>query len=231
MPSVPEPVATATAALFRSLSAARGKRAFHPHGVVFEATFTPYPRAAPTGVDLLDGGERPALVRCSRALGLPEPAPDILGFAIRFVDAYGSGRHQDLLCVTSFDAPVAHHALVPATGFFARPYSTLLAYRLPQGIRLFGVLPLSDGPPLGPRLAQITEAARLGSATFELATSPLSGRFEGVGTLRLGEQLSPERGELLRFNPWNCGGAMKPTGPLMGLRDAAYKGSQAGAAT
>jgi hypothetical protein len=231
MPSVPEPVATATAAIFRTLSAARGKRAFHPHGLVFEATFAPYPRSTPTGVAILDGGERQALVRCSRALGLPEPAPDILGFTIRFPDAYGAGRHQDLLTVTSVDAPVAHHALVPATGFFNRPYSTLLAYRLPQGIRLFGVLPAGSGPPIGPRLEQVAEAARRGTATFELATASLGGRFEAVGTIRLGDQLPPERGEQLRFNPWNCGDAMRPTGPLMGLRAPAYRGSQEGAAT
>lgn len=231
MPSVPEPVAKVTAGLFRSLSAARGKRAFHPHGLVFEATFSPYVRSAPTGVEILDGGERPALVRCSRALGLPEPVPDILGFTIRFPDAYGPGRHQDLLCVTSIDAPVGHHVLVPATGFFTRSYSTLLAYRLPQGVRLFGVLPLGSGPPIGPRLEQIARAARGGTASFELATATLGGRFDGVGTIKLGEELPPERGELLRFNPWNCGDGMRPTGPLMGLRDAAYRGSQEGAAT
>jgi hypothetical protein len=229
--NVPEPVARATAWFFQSLSAARGKRAFHPHGLVFEAVFTPYPRGAATGVELLDGGERRALVRCSRALGLPEPAPDVLGFAIRFPDAYGAGRHQDLLCVTSWDTPVAHHALVPATGFFARPYSTLLAYRLPQGVRLFGVLPLVRGPAGGPRLEQVAQAVREDIASFELATSPLMGRFEGVGTIRLGEQVPQASGERLRFNPWNCGGGIRPTGPLMGLRDAAYRGSQRGAAT
>ncbi|HEX8053535.1 MAG TPA: hypothetical protein VF517_11130 [Thermoleophilaceae bacterium] len=231
MTRVPEPVARATASVFRTLSSLRGKRAFHPHGLVFEAEFEPYLRSSPTGVEILDGGPRRALVRCSRALGFPEPAPDILGFAIRFTDAYGAGRHQDLLCVTSIDAPVGHHALIPATGFFTRPYSTLLAYRLPEGVRLFGVLPIGSGPALGPRLEQIAEAARRGTATFELALAPLSGRFDGVGTIQLGDQLPPEQGELLRFNPWNSGGGMCPTGPFMGLRDAAYKGSQEGAAT
>jgi hypothetical protein len=228
---VPEPVAAATSRLFEALSAARGKRAFHPHGVVLEAAFTPYVQPAPTGIEILDSGERPALVRCSRALGLPEPAPDILGFSIRFPDAYGPGRHQDLLCVTSFDSPVAHHALVPATSFFSRPYSSLLAYRTPGGTRLFGVLPVGGGPPLGPRLEQVSAAARAGSANFELALSPLMGRFESVGSIRLGEQLPPAEGERLRFNPWNSGGGLRPTGPLMGLRDPAYKGSQRGAAT
>ena len=217
--------------LFELLSTARGKRIFHPHGLVFEAVFEPYIRSAPSGVELFDRGERRALVRCSRALGLPEPAPDVLGFSIRFPDAYGAGRHQDLLCVTSFDAPVGHHALVPATGFFARPYSSLLVYRLPEGVRLFGVLPLGTGPPIGPVLEQVADAARAGTATFELALAPVTGRFEGAGTIRLEEQLPPERGERLRFNPWNSGGGIRPTGPLMGLRDAAYRGSQRGAPT
>jgi hypothetical protein len=212
MPHVPEPVAQATGNFFKALSALRGKRVFHPDGHVFESTFDPYVRSAPAGVEILDGGQRRALVRCSRALGLPEAVPDFHGFAIRFPDAYGSGRHQDLLCVTSIDAPVGHHVLVPTKDPLARPYSTLLAYRLPEGVRLFGVLPIRSG-------------------SFELALSTLGGRFEGVGTIRLGEQVPPERGELLRFNPWNCGGGIRPTGPLMGLRDAAYKGSQQGAAT
>jgi hypothetical protein len=226
----PEPVAKATAGIFQALSALRGKRSFHPDGLVFESTFTPYVQPHETGIDVLDGGERQVLVRCSRALGLPEPAPDILGFTVRFPDAYGPGRHQDLLSVTSWDSPIAHHALVPATGFFERPYSTLLAYRLPQGVRLFGVVPVGHGPAIGPRLEQIAEAAAGGTATFELAISPLMGRFSGVGTIRLGEQLPPAQGERLRFNPWNCGGGIRPTGPLMGLRDAAYRGSQRGAA-
>ncbi len=88
----------------------------------------------------------------------------------------------------------------------------------------------SAGPPIGPRREQIAEAAADGTATFELATAPLMGRFSGVGTIRLGEQLPPDEGEQLRFNPWNCGGGIRPTGPLMGLRDAAYRGSQRGAA-
>jgi hypothetical protein len=212
MPRVPDSVAAATGGLFRGLSALRGKRVFHPHGLVFEATFAPYVRGASTGVAILDGGERRALVRCSRALGLPEAAPDVLGFSIRVLDAYGRGRHQDLLCVTSIDAPIGHHVLVPTKDPLSRPYSSLLAYRLPQGIRLFGVLPIRAG-------------------AFELALATLGGRFDGVGVIRLGEQLPPERGERLRFNPWNCGGGIRPTGPLMGLRDAAYKGSQQGAAT
>ena len=157
--------------------------------------------------------------------------PDVLGFAIRFSDAYGPDRPQDLLMVTSWDAPIGHHALVTATGFFSRPYSTLLAYRLPEGVRLFGVLPIGSGPPIGPRLEQVAQAAREGSAAFELALSTLMGRFSGVGTIRLGEQVPPGEGELLRFNPWNTGGGLRPTGPLMGLRDPAYRGSQRGAAT
>jgi hypothetical protein len=227
---VPRPAARGAASLFRRLSALRGKRVAHPHGRVFEATFDPYVGGT-TGTELLDGGTRRALVRCSRALGLPEPLPDVLGFAIRFPDAYGPGRHHDFLCVTSIDAPVAHHVLVPATGFFARPYSSLLAYRVADDVRLVGVLPAGSGPAVGPRLAQITEAVRRGTASFELALAPLSGRFGRVGTIRLDAELTTPDAERMRFNPWNCGGGIRPTGPLMGIRDAAYSGSQQGSAT
>lgn len=228
---VPDPVAAATARFFQALSAARGKRVFHPHGLVFEATFRPWARSAPSGVELLDGGERDVLVRCSRAVGLPEPAPDVLGFAMRFTDAYGPGRHQDVLCVTSWDAPPLHHALVPARSFFERPYSSLLVFDVAGELRLIGVLPAGRSPGGGPRLEEVAAAARAGTATFDLALAPVTGRFEGVGTIQLGRQLPPAEGERLRFNPWNTGGGIRPAGPLMGLRDPAYRGSQRGAAT
>ena len=46
--------------------------------------------------------------------------------------------------------------------------------------------------------------------------------------MKLGERLDDETSRRLRFNPWNSGGGIRPVGLLNSLREAAYRGSQAG---
>jgi hypothetical protein len=57
--------------------------------------------------------------------------PDLLGMSIRVPDAYGPGRHQDFLLVTSIDLPVLHHVFIPAADAQQRPFSSSLPY--PRG--------------------------------------------------------------------------------------------------
>ena len=83
MPSAP--IERLTAGLFGGLSRLRGTRIVHPHGLVFSASFEPRGEG-PGGIELLRGGPKPALVRLSRALGVPEPLPDALGLAFRVPD-------------------------------------------------------------------------------------------------------------------------------------------------
>jgi hypothetical protein len=86
-------------------------------------------------------------------------------------DAYGPGRHQDLLLASSGRAPLARHLLLPSRGFCDRPYSSILPYRL-AGERVV-VLALPDrgrGP--GPLLAKLRERDQ-GELEFELAIAPL----------------------------------------------------------
>src|SRR6058998_1571689 len=85
--------------------------------------------AAPREARLLrEPGEHRAIARFSRSVGLPRPLPDLLGLSIRVIGAYGSGRHQDLLLVTSIDLPVVHHIFVPAGDVQDRIYSSSLPY-------------------------------------------------------------------------------------------------------
>ncbi|MDQ3739714.1 MAG: hypothetical protein M3320_08555 [Actinomycetota bacterium] len=147
-------------------------------------------------------------MRLSRALGVPKPLPDILGLAVRILDAHGPRRHQDFLVVTSADAPVLHHLLLPGPlGPYGQSYSSLLPYRVGERLRLIGALPRRPD--------------------FELAVAALGGRWVPVGRLRLGERLSSEASFALRYNVWNCGGGIRPTGPFQGIREPAYRGSQA----
>jgi hypothetical protein len=204
---VPGPPARATGALFRALSALRGARAFHPKGTAYEATLaitTDWP-----GVPAFSPGARHrAIVRLSRALGLPASVPDALGMGLRLPDVHGPAHHQDFLLATSASGPLLQHLLLP--GVHPRqPYSSLLMYRIGGDLRVVGALPA-------------------GAGRFRLAVAPLSGGWSPIGGLELRDELPSEYAEQLAFNPWNSGGGIRPAGPLMGLRRAAYRGSQQG---
>ncbi|MDQ3726581.1 MAG: hypothetical protein M3335_11955, partial [Actinomycetota bacterium] len=112
--------------LFEGLSRARGKRVFHPFGVGFAGRITPL--GGDSGAAVFER-EAEAHVRLSRSFGLPEALPDPCGLAFRVPDAYGAGRHQDLLLVSSASPPGGRHTLLPSRGFCDRPYSCVLPYR------------------------------------------------------------------------------------------------------
>lgn len=234
-PSVPAPVAAATGAFWGALSALRGrKRSLHPIGNAYEATLVVPRRVATLGADLLDEpGERRAIVRFSRGAGLPEPLPDILGIAIRVVDAHGPGEHQDFLLVTSSGLPVAHHALLPATSYFDRTFSSVLVYSIGGATRLVGAVPRSAAPSDGPGggLGGVALAASRGQLFYELCLAAPLGRFVPVARLEVGRPMPADEGERLAFNVWNAGGGIRPGGPFQGLRLPAYEGSQRGRRT
>jgi hypothetical protein len=212
-------------ALYRSLSRVRRKRSFHPFGAGFSARLTPAPEAA-AGAGALSE-EREVLVRLSRSLGLPEWLPDPCGLAIRVPDAYGPGRHQDLLMVSSARPPGARHALLPSRGFGDLPYSTLLPYRLRGETALFGAR--ARGPRPGPKLADLRER-EVGGMEFALEVAGLSGGWRPLATLSLGKRLPPGETERLRFDPTNTGGGLELVGLLNRLRGPAYTASQEGRA-
>src|SRR5947208_16983749 len=121
-----DPAGWAVGGVLAVVAAARRGKAVHPHGAVHRATLrVPGDSAAPRGARLLrEPGEHLAIARFSRSVGLPRPLPDLLGLSIRVIDAYGPGRHQDLLLVTSIDLPVVHHIFVPAGDVQDRIYSS-----------------------------------------------------------------------------------------------------------
>ena len=131
----------AAAVLFGSLSRLRRRRIAHPHGIGFDAELSidlPPSQDQAAGVFAKRATQR-AVVRFSRALGLPETVPDILGIAVRLSDCYGPGVHQDLLTVTSWRAPLARHTLIPAPrGFLGHFFTTLVPYRVGERLLMVG---------------------------------------------------------------------------------------------
>lgn len=182
-----------------------------------------------TGAELFDRGEpAAAVVRMSRSAGLPESLPDPCGLAFRVPDAYGRGRHQDFLLVTSGYAPVARHLLLPSGGFADRSYSSLLPYRVGGEHLLVGAEPLDATE--GLTLAELRER-EYGDLTFALTLATPTGPWQRVARLRLEERLPPAATERLRLSSAHSGGGLEPATFLNALRPAAYRGSQAGRAS
>ena len=197
-----------TTPIWSALSSLRGARIFHPDGEAWTAALS-VPGGARAGAPLFDNrGEYRVLARLSRGVGLPEPLPDTIGLAVRICDAHGRGRHQDFLMNTSIDAPVLHHLILPGVAP-QQSYSSVLAYRIGERLRLVGALPR-------------------GAAAFDLALAPVLGRFAPVARIELDERLSASASEDLRFNPWHCGGGIRPVGPFQRWRRGAYRASQEG---
>lgn len=224
--AVPGVVVGAVLAL---VAAVRRGKAVHPHGEVYAAQLvvTGAP-AAPAAARLLAAaGEHAALVRFSRSLGLPRPLPDLLGMSIRVLDAYGRGRHQDFLLVTSIDRPVLHHLFVPASDVQQRPYSSSLPFRAGGRQFIVGALahPDSPRPTGGTELERARAAAATGRLRFQLAVAAPMGRFVPVAQLEIGAPLGAGA-DALRFRPWTAGAGLEPAGVLNDMRRYAYPLSQ-----
>src|ERR1700712_5387174 len=88
---------TVTARAMQIGSTLRSVRIFHPEGIAQRVTVTVRPTdedpdATALGVPLrARPGPYAGVVRFPRGASLPEPLPDVLGLAIRIVDAHGPG--------------------------------------------------------------------------------------------------------------------------------------------
>lgn len=197
-----------TGSVLAAIALARRSKSVHPRGTVREAcVLITGAGAAPGASTLLSRpGAHRALVRFSRSLGLPHPLPDLLGMAVRIIDVYGPGAHQDFLLISSGDAPVLHHLFLPAAHIRQRPFSSALPYAVGDETVLIGAVPTGEH--------------------FSLAVARPSGRFTGVGRIELGARL-PDGANGLRFNVReHTGGGLEPTGVINRMRDLAYPMSQ-----
>jgi hypothetical protein len=206
------PALTAAAAVFGRIARLRRARGLHPHGASFHATLRVRGGGWP-GVALLhERAEHRAIVRLSRAAGVPTPLPDGLGLALRVPGAYGDGRDQDVFVTSTKPLPLVQHLpLVTTRAPYEATYSSLVPFRLGGRLRLLAARP----------------APRGGDAQFELCAATLAGRWEPVADIVLGAPLPGPEAEALGFDPLNTGGGIVPCRPLMGIRAAAYAASRA----
>jgi hypothetical protein len=159
----------------------RTAKPLHPHGEVHAASIHRYGTTPPVGVPWVDEpGSDDAIVRFSRATGLPPRLPDVLGIALRIRNG-----PADLLFATTgrrgiarFVLQVRREALVAETA-----YTTLLPYRGASGPLLLAVFPNRDG----------------GHLSLRLAVSGTSGPWREFGTVLVDSE--PGTDELVSFDP------------------------------
>lgn len=217
----------ATGAAFYAAARLRARRAFHPKGHIFKASFVR--GATDHGVaELLapDGtSPRPAAVRLSKGAGVPDPIPDILGLALKL---HGDENlpEQDLLLASSLPAPVGRHLLVPARSFTGTFFSTILAYRTPGGLVVLGARPVQGRD--GTELRDVLDVRP--GLRFELLVAPPLGSWTALGTIELGEPEPPIAGRAIEFDPATTHEDLRPVGPLNRLRAPAYAASRRGRA-
>lgn len=216
---------TALGAVFAAGAAVRRGKVLHPDGAVFEARLVvPGAAPAPAGAELLaTPGEHRGFVRFSRGIGLPRPLPDLLGLALRVLDAYGPEDHQDLLLTSSSARRIVHHGFLPARDVQDRPYSSALPFRAGGERFLIGALPCADSPrpPGATELDRARAAARTGRLRFELAVARPGRRFEPVADLHVGAPL-PAEYDAVAFDPWRTGGGLEPAGSINAMRRRVY---------
>lgn len=211
------------AGVFKAASMVRGERAIHAKGTALHARLL-VPGAAGLGVPLLDEpGSYAAVVRFSRSVGLPDRLPDILGVAVRVLDAHGQGRHQDLLLDSSSSLPLVRRLPLPMYDLLGARYSSLTPYELAGRRHLLWVLP-DDAAPSMRSLDQL--AGRGDGTCLRVAVSTLHGSPRQVAVLELGST-SPG-GRQVRFSPDVTGGGIRPAGWLQDLRRGAYPAGHVG---
>lgn len=212
------PLATLGAAAFRAASRVRGERVIHPRGRTLTGRLT-VTGGVGTGAPLLDApGSYDVLARFSRSAGLPEPLPDVLGLAVRVLDAHGPGAHQDLLLDSTRPEPVLRRLPWIGRDHLGWLHCSLLPYDVVGSRLLVGAraLPGQGSAPL-PHLPD--------EIGVELLVATPHGPWRPWAVLCTTGAAPAPLGRETRFNPWTTGGGIRPAGPLQRWRRDAYDAS------
>jgi hypothetical protein len=165
----------------RLVAARPAAKPLHPRGAVVVGTLQRHGAERTSGAEWLDlTGVDEVLVRQSRAVGLPPPAPDIFGLAVRI--ATGPGRHGDLLFASTGLGRLTRFTLTAARSPHGRPLTTLLPYRTPAGPVLLSAVHVQEN-------------------TLALSWAVGTGSWNRFAELRLGDEPAEATDAPVSFDP------------------------------
>lgn len=209
--------------MVRAASRARGERVLHPRGIALTG-WVDVPGGAGLGFPVFDEpGRYRALVRFSRGAGLPTPLPDVLGVAVRLLDAGGPGRDQDLLLASGARAAVLRSLPLPRRDLLGCWYSSVAPYRANGRRLLVGACPLDDR-----RVVELDRLRDVLPLHLRLVVATSSGPWQPVGTVTADAVLPAPAGRQVRFSPDTDGGGLLPVGLVNRLRRGTYPASHVG---
>lgn len=205
------------AAVVGVASRVRGERVIHAKGLAYDATVTVLPAAGWIGVPLAGvPRERSAVLRLSRAIGLPDAVPDVLGFALRIYDADAAGGTQDLLLASSGSRAVLRHVLAPRRDAMATAYTSITPLEVGGQRLLVGAFPRNARP-----------GGRAQGSWFDLATAPVWGDWTTFAEVHIGMPLDEERSDSIGFDVAHDAGGFRSDPVLLRLRALAYPAARA----
>ncbi|WP_437953827.1 hypothetical protein WME98_26325 [Sorangium sp. So ce296] len=219
----------------------RGARLFHPDGVVYCAGVKPLAVEGEVGA-LAQRLGGPALVRLSGGIwrwrsAKVERRPDVLGIAVRFRDSQevtpaASAGDQDLIFLSA-----RRLWLLPIAVFTTKTRDFLDNHyyaQLPFDVEGFGraefrLIPLRPSTVKGNRLERLERSAAVGLALLrlEVRRRGARARWMPVADIELYEPVDIDQ-NTLRFNPFQAGKGIVPTGLLQSTRLWTYWGSYLG---
>jgi hypothetical protein len=205
-------------------SAVRGRRVFHPNGVLARGSLE---RLAPPG-DGLPVDTADVTARVSKAVGLPGKLPDLIGLAIKLPPAAFAATPWDILMVSTWSGPLGRYALRPVTSWQS-PMTTLMPVKYEGNywwVRATMTSDLADGDLA---LDRISTQLSKGDIEYQLEQSCGTGPFKPLALVRLTEEL-PSGSADATFDPTihSAPGVQLAPGWLTDIRRRAYDRSRRG---
>ncbi|MCE5289212.1 MAG: phosphodiesterase [Nocardiaceae bacterium] len=201
---------------FRRVARLRHTRVFHPDGAWFAGTFRPAPRFK-TYFSTED-----VEVRLSKGTSTAGAARDVLGLAIRTIDA--DGQRWDFALATT----LGRFLLWPSRSWRDARYSSLMPYRF-DGETLRWISAHPDGAqPDGCGVEAMVQHVRTQPARFELTTSGIGGTSEPFAELTLTGPLNPASDAPIDPTVHHPAHVELAPGWVTRIRQWAYKGSRQG---
>jgi hypothetical protein len=226
---VPVNVSDLIALPFQWGSALRGRRFFHPIGVLAEGAIE---RLAPARYGLpIPSAD--VIARVSKAGGTPGPLPDFIGIALRVVPPQAVASPWDILLVSAGSGALARAvALRPSTSWTGQTLTSLMPFRYGERNWWLRARIVTDIDGLGLSLDSVRNGIQCGGIVVAIDQACGSADFEPLARLTLSNVIDAGQADDVSFDPvMNTapGLALYP-GWLAGLRARAYHRSRAGRA-